>query len=300
MMDPSGPTHDELLATARAVRRRALELVLTQEGGYLSQVCSSAEILTTLYLRVMRLGPSVAPAIPSSYDDTPPGFTGAGYNGPKAPDLDRFVFSPSHYALALYTTLVEVGRLAPEALELYGRDGSALEAIGAEHSPGHEVTGGSLAQAISQAAGIALGRKMKGETGRTWVFVSDGELQEGQFWECLQMASWYGLDRLGIVMDRNGFQCDGPMEGVMGVEPVAERLEAFGMDIHEVDGHDPQALCEACGHVGGGRPLFVLAHTRPCQGIPLLERRLPKVHYLRFQDEPEKEALREWLCSNPH
>ena len=80
----------------------------------------------------------------------------------RGPDLDRFFFSPVHYSLALYCTLIEVGRLAPEALEQFNRDGSTLEMIGAEHSPGIEVTAGSLSQALSQAGGVALARKLAG------------------------------------------------------------------------------------------------------------------------------------------
>jgi len=55
-----------------------------------------------------------------------------------------------------------------------------VELIGAEHSPGHAVTAGSLSQALSQAAGIAYARRLKGHTGRVVVYMSDGEFQ-GEF-----------------------------------------------------------------------------------------------------------------------
>jgi transketolase len=167
---------------AAGIRRRVLDHTLLSNGGYLSQACSSAEILAALYTTVMRLGPSQAPLMPRPFagapgPDNPASFTGAGYNGPKAPDLDRFVFSPVHYALVLYAALIEVKRLDEQALAQFNKDGSTVELIGAEHSPGHEVTAGSLGQAISQAAGIAMARRLKGDTGRVWVFMSDGELQ---------------------------------------------------------------------------------------------------------------------------
>lgn len=93
--------------------------------------------------------------------------SGESYNGnPNDRDLDRLIFSPVHYALVLYSLLVEVGRLDIAAFRSYNKNGSTLELIGAEHSPGHAVTAGSLAQALSQAAGIAHARKLKGHKGR--------------------------------------------------------------------------------------------------------------------------------------
>ena len=291
---------DETRRVARAVRRRVLEHTLRNNGGYLSQACSSADVLSTLYTRIMRLGPSEAPALPPPFEgapgpSNPDARSGAAYNGPRAPERDRFLFSPVHYALVLYAVLIEVGRLAPEALAQFNRDGSTVELIGAEHSPGHEVTAGSLAQALSQAGGIALGRKLKGEPGRVWVFMSDGEFQEGQTWEAFAALSYHGIDQLGVYVDVNAQQCDGAMEGVMAVDPLAARLEAFGAEVREVDGHDVEALANAADPVEG-KPLVVLALTDPCRGVPLLRRRAPKLHYVRFVDEAERRVYEQALA----
>ncbi len=284
---------------ARAVRRRALVHTLENNGGYLSQACSSADILATLYGRVMRLGPSVAPPVPPPFDGVPgrgrPAFTGAGHNGPRGPGLDRFVFSPVHYAMALYATLIEAGRLAPEALDQFNVDGSRVELIGAEHSPGHEVTAGSLGQAISQAGGIALARRLRNDTGRVWVFMSDGEFQEGQTWEAFAAFAHHGIDNLGVYVDVNAQCCDGPMSGVMRIEPLADRLAAFGADVCEVDGHDVEALAEPAARPRAGKPIVVLARTDPTQGIPLLRARA-KLHYVRFASPEERKGYEELLA----
>jgi transketolase len=278
---------------ARGIRLRVLEHTLTHNGGYLSQACSAAEILATLYHRVMKLGPSDAPMIPPPFPGVPSEtntayFTGVAYNGPKSRELDRFFISPVHYALVLYAALVELKRMAPEGLAMFNRDGGTVEMIGAEHSPGHELTAGSLGQCLSQAGGIALARRLKGETGRVWVFMSDGEFQSGQTWEALQVLSFYHLDNIGIYVDVNGQQCDGRMTDVMEVQPLAAKLEAFGARVFEVDGHDIAALAAPAALAPNGQPLFVLARTNPCQGIPLLESRGPKLHYLRFKNENER------------
>jgi len=222
---------DEAKRVAEGIRRRVTEFTLKNGGGYLSQACSSAEILATLYTRVMKLGPSVAPPVPSPFGGVPgknPDYTtGAGYNGPRKPELDRFFISPVHYALVLYATLVETGRMAEEGLAMFNQDGSTVEMIGAEHSPGHELMAGSLGQALSQVIGIALGRRRKGETGRNFVFMSDGEFMIGQTWEAMETLSFYRLDSVIAYVDANGQSADGKIDEVMGIEPLKERLEAW-------------------------------------------------------------------------
>ncbi len=291
---------DETARVARRVRRRVLEHTIKNNGGYLSQACSSAEILAALYTQVMALGPSAAPPVPRPFPGVPArgnpdSFSGGLYNGPTAPHLDRFFFSPVHYALVLYATLIEAGRLAPEALGQFNQDGSTVELIGAEHSPGIETTAGSLGQTLSVAGGVALARTLKREAGRVWVFMSDGELQEGQTWEAMQALAHFKLDNVGVYIDVNGQQCDGGTEAVMTVEPIQARLEAFGIATREVDGHDIEALIDAGRAPHPDQPLAVIARTDPCRGLDLLRARAPKLHYVRFKGEEEKQAYQAML-----
>lgn len=283
-------------AVARGIRLRVFEHTITHNGGYLSQACSAAELLATLYTHVMKLGPSTAPPVPPPFPGVPGAtnanyFTGVGYNGPKAPELDRFFISPVHYALVLYATLVETGRMAPEGLAQFNKDGSTVEMIGAEHSPGHELTAGSLGQCLSQAAGIALARRLKGEPGRVWVFMSDGEFQSGQTWETLHVLAHHRLDNVGVYVDVNAQQCDGAMKDVMTTDPLARKLEDFGVSVREVNGHDVQALAAAAARAAG-QPLIVLARTNPWQGIDILKERSPKLHYVRFKNDDERARYR--------
>lgn len=283
----------DVFTVARAIRRRVLQHTVDHNGGYLSQACSAAELLATLYMKIMNLGPSLAPPVPPPFAGVPGPSnsaygSGAGYNGAKAPALDRFILSPSQYALVLYATLVEVGRMAPEGLEQFNQDGSTVEMIGAEHSPGMEVMSGSLGQGISQAAGIAMARHRRGESGRVWVFMSDGEFQSGQTWEAVQTLAHFHLDNIGIYVDVNGQQCDGAIPKVMSIEPLDQRLQAFGARVFRVDGHDPQALLAPARLQPAGRPLLVLADTDPCRGLELLRERSPRLHYVRFGNEAER------------
>jgi transketolase len=277
---------------AARIRLRVYEYVIKHRGGYLSQACSSAEIFAALYSRVMRLAPSKAPMIPEPFSGTPgadnPAYKRGGlYNGGYEPDYDHFIFSPAHYALVLYAALIEAGRLDTEALDFFNQDGGVVEMIGAEHSPGVDTTTGSLAQAISQAAGIALGRRLLGEKGRVWVMMSDGEFQEGQVWETVQILTHYKLDNVGIYIDANGQQCDGRMADVLDLGDLRGKLESFGARAVAVDGHDAAALAAPAEAPPDGRPLFVVANTNPVKGIELFGERAPKLHYCRFTSEAD-------------
>jgi transketolase len=292
---------ESIRRVAAGIRRRVLEHTI-EHGGYLSQACSAAEILGMLYVEAMRLGESQGPMIPPPFGradvpgaGNPDHRSGALYNGPFAPDLDRFFLSPTHYALALYATLIETGRLAPEALEQFNHDGSSVEMIGGEHSPGHEVNGGSFGQAMCTAAGLAVGRRLKNEPGQVWVFMSDGEFQEGQTWEGFLTMAFHRVDNLKVFVDVNNQQVDGRMDEVMGIEPLDDKLRAFGAKVLRVDGHDIAALLAAARTEHPGQPLVVLCDTCPYQGIDLLKERYPFLHYVRFKSEAERERYRQEL-----
>ncbi|MDA2987440.1 MAG: transketolase [Actinomycetota bacterium] len=276
---------------AAGIRRRVLAHVLANNGGYLSQACSSAELLAALYASVLKLAPTDGPLHPPAIEAVPgpdaPRVSGGVFHGEPGPDLDRLIVSPAHYALVVYAALIEAGRLDEAALDQFNKDGSTVEMIGAEHSPGFETTTGSLAQALSTAGGIALGRRLKKETGRTFVFMSDGEFQEGQTWEAIQALAFYRLDTVRVVVDVNRAQCDGPMDSVMTIEPLATKLKAFGASVDSVDGHDIAALTSSLERPTG-KPHFVLAYTDPARGVPLLNDRRPVLHYLRFTGPEER------------
>ena len=179
---------------AEDIRFRVFEHVMANNGGYLSQACSASELLATLYT-VANLAPLATPKVPEPFTRVPGKgaayLNGRDFHGEVGPDRDRIVVSPAHYALVVYAALIETGRLEASALDQFNKDGSTVEMIGAEHSPGFESTTGSLAQALSTAGGIALGRRLKGETGQVYVFMSDGEFQEGQTWVLWSLLSYH-------------------------------------------------------------------------------------------------------------
>ncbi len=280
---------------ALGIRRRVFEHTIRNNGGYLSQVCSAAEQLAWLYNEELNIGEPTLPMVPTPFVGVPAAGntdyrTGAGYNGPALPQFDRLFIAPAHYALAAYATLIEVGRMSPEGLLQFNKDGSSVEMIGAEHSPGMEVHNGTLGIGLSTGTGLAVGRRLKGDTGRVWVFMSDGEVQEGQTWEAVQAAANFGVDTLHAICDVNAQQCDGAMASVMQVRDIKAKFEAFGAVVAEIDGHDLTEMRDAAKMSHPGQPLIILARTSPYQGMSYLKKRFPRLHYVRFKNEEDRAA----------
>ena len=286
-------TNEDIAKAANNVRKRILGLTIDRGGCYLAQACSSAEIVTTMYMNVLNLGPSLGnpdaqpfPGVPGPDNmDYPKGSLYNGYDS-KNPDYskDRFFVSCCHYASVIYCTLVEAGRMSERAIEKFNVDGWNMEMIGAEHSPGFENTAGSLGQTVSIAAGTAHAYKMKGHTGTIYCMLSDGELEEGQDYECFQAAAFYGLDNFVVVADINHQQLEGWTKDVMNIEPLADRFEAFGWKAVVVDGHDIEAIEKAAKTPHKGQPMVLLCQTEPDHGMPIISDQMPK-HFIRVTDK---------------
>ncbi len=288
---------EDVKQMASGIRLRVLKHTIDSNGGYLSQACSSAELFSVLYKRILKLDKLEKPLLPEKFQGVPnserKAVTGINFNGGGKQENDNFILSPAQYALVLYAALIEAGRMDEKAMEEYNKDGSSVEMIGAEHSPGMEVTTGSLGQGISQAAGIAYARKVRGDSGRVVVFLSDGECQSGEFWEAVQAMSFLKLNNMLMFIDVNGFQCDGETKDVMNIEPFDERIRAFGARVFRINGHDIEKLAELGELPPADVPTFVLCDTNPHKDMEILKERYPKYHYTRFSSDEERERYQE-------
>ena len=225
---------------ATLIRLHAVRMVAPQGFGYLGQALSSAEEVAALF--------AVA-----------------------RPGLDRLVCSPGHYVIGFYAAAAETGLLPEEALASYGQDGSALEAIGSERTPVLDYVCGSLGQGLSAAAGFALSDRLRGRAARTFVLVSDGELEEGQVWEAAMFAAHHRLAALTVLLDANNSQVDGPVDSITTIEPIPAKWAAFGWAAAEVDGHDVAAVIAALAAAERStRPAVVICRTSTRRGLDCL------------------------------
>lgn len=273
---------EEVERAALGMRRRAFEHTVKQQGGYLSQVCSSAELLSTLYLRVFQFEESEAPMSPRPFPGLPStrrdrARIGGSYHGPKAPHLDRFIISPASYSLAALCALSQLGRLDGKALDQYRQDGGSLDLWPAPYTPGFETHSGRDGHGLAYAAGVALGRKLRGENGRVWVLLDAKELASGEVWESLHLLKSKPLTNLVVIINDPQMNED--------VSPVVRGwLEACApWEIQEVNGHDPLEIYAGTQVYQHEGPLLIHARTHPCQGMVYLSLAGLPLDYVRFK-----------------
>jgi transketolase len=146
--------------------------------------------------------------------------------------------------------------------------------------PGVEANTGPLGHGLPIAVGAALGAELQGAAWRTFVLTGDGELQEGSNWEAAMAAAHFQLDRLTVIVDRNGLQQGARTEDTIALEPLADRWRAFGFAVAEVDGHDIPALIDVFGRVPleRRRPTCVIARTSKGRGVSFIEDRVEWHH----------------------
>jgi transketolase len=151
---------------------------------------------------------------------------------------------------------------------------------------------GSLGHGAGLGLGAALGKKGK-KSGRVFVVISDGELQEGSTWETFINAPALGATNLTVVVDSNDFQSLGrTSETHPNMYPIEDKLTAFGWNVKSVDGHDSDALVAALRDSDHLRPTFVVAKTIKGKGVSFMEN-VPMWHYRSPNPEEYIVAVKE-------
>jgi transketolase len=205
---------------------------------------------------------------------------------------DAFVLSKGHAAGALYVTLWSMGRLGEDDLLRFHKDATLLSG----HPPPSGIADipfatGSLGHGFGLAAGLALAKRFQGAPGRVYCLLSDGEWNEGSTWETLIFAAHQKLSNLTFTVDLNGLQGFGTTREVANLDPLANRLRAFGVETLEIDGHDPGAIIATLAR-GGTGPLAVVARTIKGCGVSFMENRM-EWHYLPLTAETYRQAVDE-------
>lgn len=181
---------------------------------------------------------------------------------------DRFVVSHGHTSAAVYAALGNLGYFdVKDAIRSFRR-GAPFEGHPSIRVSGVEWCSGSLGQGLSVAAGFALAKKIKQEDGRVFVVMGDGEQQKGQLQEAREFAVRHGLDNLVAIVDDNGLQACGTVEGTTA-QSLFDKYKMSGWDVLSVDGHSFEALENALRPTG--KPLCILARTVMGKGIPEIE-----------------------------
>lgn len=207
----------ELKKTANEIRKGIITAVHAAKAGHPGGSLSCADIMTYLYFEEMNIDPK----------------------DPKKEDRDRFVLSKGHCAPALYSALAQRGYFPVEELTTLRKLGSHLQGHPCmQHTPGVDMSSGSLGQGVSVATGMALSAKMSNYPFRVYTMLGDGELAEGQVWEAAMFAGFKKLDNLVYIIDNNGLQIDGPITEVCDSNPIDKKFEAFNFHVIKINAHD--------------------------------------------------------------
>jgi transketolase len=242
----------DLTELARRMRVRILEAgyksgVATHLGGGLSMV----EILAVLYGHIL------------NYD----------YGNPSWADRDRFILSKGHGVLGLFSALVECEIMSEEKFNTFMQNGSDLIAHPIENlNLGIESSNGSLGHGLSYGIGVAWAAKLKKEKFHTYVYLGDGECNEGSIWEAAMAASHLKLDNLTAIIDANGFQSDGDTHQVMNSFDLSSKFQNFGWEAQSVNGHDISLLIDCLTpRAESDYPRVLVAKTIKGKGVSFME-----------------------------
>ena len=278
----ANPDLAKLESIAREGRAQIIRMLTHAGSGHPGGSLSVIDILTTLFFNRMRYDPK----------------------RPRWEDRDRFVLSKGHCVPAQYYCMAKAGYFPMDRLITLRKLGSPLQGHPDRVMlPGIEAATGSLGQGLSVAMGMALGLKLGGKRARVYCVVGDGEIQEGQIWESLMSAPKLGapdhhLDNLCVILDYNGIQLDNFVKKILDLEPVTDKLKAFGWPVLEVNGHDiaqvDKALDQAEATRGG--PTFIVAHTIKGKGVSFMEND-PEWHGKAPKPEEAVRAIQEIVGS---
>ena len=237
---------------AKQLRIHVLNMTSGGGSSHIGGCLSIADIVAVLYGEVMRLDPT----------------------DPAWPDRDRFILSKGHAGACVYAALAERGFFPLERLQGHFRDGSDLSGhVSHKGIPGVELSTGSLGHGLSVGCGIAYSAKLRGKGFRTFVQMSDGEMDEGSNWEAILFAGHHRLDNLVAIVDYNKIQSLAPVSETLELEPLADKWRSFRWAVTDIDGHDHGALRNTLGSVPleVGKPSVVIAHTVKGKGVSFME-----------------------------
>ena len=251
-------------------------MIHNAKSGHPGGSLSCVDILAVLYKKILN--------VPVEWDKSP-----------NFKNRDKFVLSKGHASPALYAILANCGFFSKDLLMGFRMLGSKLQGHPSSRTklPGIEVSTGSLGQGLSIAIGLALANRLDKLKSKVFVLMGDGEMQEGSVWEGLMNASHHKLNNLVVIVDKNNLQIDGDVREIKSLEPLDEKLKAFGFEVSEIDGHNYDEIEKALSEAKKSDKLCaIIAHTIKGKGVSFMENNA-SWHGKAPKDEELNKALEE-------
>ncbi|SEJ29354.1 transketolase [Propionispira arboris] len=248
----------QLEEKAFKIRKDLLNFIYRIGMGHLGGELSIVDMAVALYYKYMNYDPK----------------------NPKWEDRDRLILSKGHCSETLYTIFSDMGCYTMDYMVEHFETLSTAKFgmhSNRKYVPQIEASAGSLGHGLPIALGLALGARKQKKNWRTFVIVGDGELDEGSNWEAIMAAGHYELGNLVAVVDKNKLQMTGLTAQVMNINPLDQKLKAFGWDVISIDGNDMYAVCEAlqslapADPVSRRKPIFIISNTIKGKGVDFME-----------------------------
>lgn len=255
---------------AVTIREHSLRMVHRAKASHIGSALSIADILAVLYGGILNFNE----------------------NDPNDGLRDRFILSKGHACVAVYSVLAEMGFFPFSELETYGKDFSWLMNHISHKVPGVEFSTGALGHGLPFGVGKAIAAKIKQTPWKVFVLLSDGEMDEGSNWEALMFAAHHNLNNLTAIIDYNKLQSLGSVSNTLNLEPLVDKLKAFGSAVIEVDGHNHNELFAAFTKVNPTGPKVIVANTVKGKGVSFMENKV-EWHYKNPNDSELYAALAE-------
>lgn len=246
-------------------RKTILSIIKKANAGHTGGSLSCIDILNVLFNHVMNI-------CPENFEHS---------------SRDRYIQSKGHSVEALYTVLADIGFFPTEELDTLNKYQSHFVGHPTRKVNGIEHNTGALGHGLSVAVGLALAAKMDGKPHRVFTLLGDGELEEGSNWEASMTASFYQLDNLILVVDRNSLQITGRTEEVTLLEPLEEKFRSFGYAVKTVNGNNIADLVNIFDQIpfSKGKPNLILARTVKGKGISFIEDAVEWHHHVPSDKE---------------
>lgn len=250
---------------AKAVRLDSLALNMTAASGsgHPTTALSLGHIVTTLMYQSMRWVPE----------------------NPGLATSDRLVLSEGHAVPIIYAAFADLGAMigkpgetrpcTVEDLEHFRESDSALDGHPnpREGVAFFDAATGSLGQGLSVAAGLGLAAHEDEIDQRIYCIIGDGESREGQIWEAVDFIMDHGLTNVLPIINCNGLGQAAAVSKQQSPERIAAKLEAAGIAVRMIDGHDPAQIRDAFEAFAAGpaSPMAIVARTVKGWGVPSMQ-----------------------------
>lgn len=243
---------------ARDARRKVFQMIHSAQSSHIGSNLSCTDILTVLFEKA---------------------------------DLSKdIIMVKSWVAASMYYFLAQKGKIPLEDLDKFGQEPYTTIL---DHIPGLiPFATGAMGYNLPAAVGFALAKKLKGEEGKVYVLMSDGEMNVGTTWECALIAAHNKLDNLVVLVDRNGLQAMGPTKTTLDMGDLKNKWRLFNWCATSLDGHNYEQIAWALDKPNLHGPYIIICNTIKGKGISFMENE-NVWHYSHVNDAVLEAALKE-------